>query len=83
MCTVTETAKARRRQGMTDRLVLLLPIGCLAFGSIIFVELQLTGTHGTARFSRAGRLIRLSRDAFKLPVSRNRPEMPDAVFTGH
>jgi hypothetical protein len=28
---------------MTDRLVLLLPIGCLAFGSIIFVELQLTG----------------------------------------
>jgi len=39
--------------------------------------------HGTARFSRAGRLILLSRDALKFPVSRNRPEMPDAVFTGH
>ena len=33
---------------MTDRLVLLLLVGCLAVGSMIFVELQLTGTEDPA-----------------------------------
>jgi hypothetical protein len=40
--------KPASRQAMTDRLVLPLLIGCLAFGSIIFVELQLTGTEDPA-----------------------------------
>ena len=40
---------------MTDRLVLLLLIGCLAFGSIVFVELQLTGTEDPAVAEAAAR----------------------------
>ena len=40
---------------MTDRLLLLLLIGCLAFGSIIFVELQLTGTQDPAVAEAAAR----------------------------
>jgi hypothetical protein len=40
---------------MTDRLVLLLLVGCLAFGSMIFVELQLTGTEDPAVAEAAAR----------------------------
>jgi hypothetical protein len=40
---------------MTDRLLLLLLIGCLAFGSIIFVELQPTGTEDPAVAEAAAR----------------------------
>ena len=40
---------------MTDRLVLLLLIGCLAFGSIVFVELQLIGTEDLAIAEPAAR----------------------------
>jgi len=52
--------KAGRRQAMTDRLVLLLLVGCLAFGSMIFVELQLTGTEDPAVAEAAARPDELS-----------------------